>query len=80
MKTSDEQLETEVLLNLKTGEVRRNRVEPEKRFRFHEAFTREDADAGWKQVATYSPDFSEEALSEDIEHTKAIYFCGDFRR
>lgn len=66
--------ETETLLNLKTGAVRRNIIGPDERFRYHDNFTEADADAGWKQVGNYSAGFTEEEIVAGIEQAKAIYF------
>lgn len=64
---------TEILLNLSTGEVRRNAVTPDQYFRYHDAFTPADQDAGWKQVAIYSAGVPEDEIAINIEQAKAIY-------
>ncbi len=65
--------DTEVLLNLKTGAVRRNIIGPDQRFRYHEGFTEADQEAGWKQISTFSSGYPEEEIAADIERAKAIY-------
>lgn len=66
-------LDTEVLLNLKTGEVRRNSIGPDQRFRYHSGFTEADQEAGWKQISTFGAGSSEAEIAASIEQSKAIY-------
>lgn len=65
--------DTEILLNLKTGEVRRNSITADQRFRFHDGFTEADMDAGWKQISTFSAGYSEDEIAEAIEKSKTCY-------
>lgn len=65
--------DTEILLNLKTGEIRRNVVTADQRFRFHDGFTEADQEAGWKQISTFSEGCAEEDICQSIEKSKAIY-------
>ena len=65
--------ETEILLHIETGAVRRNTITPDQCFRFHDGFSEADQDAGWKQVGTYGAGCTEEDISAGIEHAKATY-------
>ena len=67
--------DTEILLNLKTGEVRRNVITADQRFRFHEGFTEADMDAGWKQVSTFGAGCSEDEIAEAIEKFKTRHLA-----
>jgi len=65
--------DTEICINLKTGDVRRNSITPDQRFRFHEGFTEADQEVGWKQISTFSAGCSEDDICVAIEQSKAIY-------
>ena len=66
-------VDTEILLNLHTGAVRRNSITPDQRFRFHDGFTEADQDAGWKQISTFGMGCPEEDISAAVEQPRAIY-------
>lgn len=63
---------TEILLNLHTGEVRRNLVTYPEYFRFHANFTKEDMAAGWKQILVCTG-FTEAEILNEIKQAKSIY-------
>ena len=65
--------DTEILLNLNTGEVRRSLIAPDQRFRFHNGFTESDMEAGWKQIGTFSAGYTETEIATAIKQSKAIY-------
>lgn len=67
--------ETEVLLNLNTGEARQNVITTDKAFRFHDGFTESDREAGWKQVANLGSGCSQDDIDEQIAQARAIYFA-----
>jgi len=66
-------MQTEILLHLKTGDVRRNLITTDKVFRFHEGFTRADSEAGWKQVVCFGSGTSEDDMTAEIARIRAIY-------
>ncbi|WP_153110948.1 hypothetical protein [Propionivibrio limicola] len=67
------QSEIEIVLNTRTGEVRRNVIGASERYRFHAAYTEEDAKAGWLQVSTFGANTPEEEVATAIAQAKSIY-------
>lgn len=66
-------MQTEILLHLKTGDVRRNLITTDKVFRFHEGFTRAESEAGWKQVVCFGSGTSEDDMTAEIARIRAMY-------
>ena len=64
--------ETEILLNLSTGEVRQNVISTDKAFRIHDGFTEADREAGWKQVGNLGSGYSQAEIDAWIADIKTL--------